>query len=670
MRTPLGMIVAGLVSAAALGSSLVASVARADEVQGTRSDKMIEQAHWISLRLHRGHARAVVRRTVHNGGSRHDQAVMWLHLPEEAVAVDLRTLSEKDGQPIWYRGELMEAEAAAAKYRELTGIGGYYPKDPALLSWRHPGLLALQVFPVPPRQPKTVEYTLELPMTYSGGRYHLVLPRMGTARLAARAELHAAEAGDRVFVDGKLAGPGGGVTLSKDETKIDLAPSKVDRLDGALASVRFGPSRVLSHFQVNAAPRISETPRGAAVVVIIDASRSFDDGVRTAGIAALRATLSHFADARVEVLTFDRAVRAELGGFMPVSRARSALGKLAITPRNGSHFDDALARADALLARLPRETPKRILAITDLHTRSSLTPERVAALKSGALLHVGVIDAGYSEPSVTRDDASPWARVTRPTGGLVWNAIASVEAGHTAALARAYEEWARPVRIDGFKIDAKGIGDGLYSVPGSLAEGEGFEDRRIGDAEVTDVSIEGELWATPIRKTMKPDEAAGRLWSALAFGAYDLRGSLNEQEMMVLAMRGHAVSPVTSLLAIEPGVRPSTEGLEVSGFGSSGGGMGSGIGLGSIGTIGHGRGSFDPDRWLRDALSAGLANCGGAGKKTKVALESTRNEVVDVTLVSVDGGSDAVVRCVREAVWGFELPGAFTAAWQAWTVSV
>ena len=31
--------------------------------------------------------------------------------------------------------------------QELTGIGGYYPKDPALLSWRAQGQLALQVFP-------------------------------------------------------------------------------------------------------------------------------------------------------------------------------------------------------------------------------------------------------------------------------------------------------------------------------------------------------------------------------------------------------------------------------------------------------------------------------------------------------------------------------------------
>ena len=42
--------------------------------------------------------------------------------------VGLRTLALKNGKPHWYAGELMEAEAAAAKYQELTGIGGGLPQ--------------------------------------------------------------------------------------------------------------------------------------------------------------------------------------------------------------------------------------------------------------------------------------------------------------------------------------------------------------------------------------------------------------------------------------------------------------------------------------------------------------------------------------------------------------
>ena len=65
-----------------------------------------------------------------------------------------------------------------------------------------------------------------------------------------------------------------------------------------------------------------------------------------------------------------------------------------------------------------------------------------------------------------------------------------------------------------------------------------------------------------------------KLWSALVFGS-NVLDELSEPEMMTLAMKGGAVSPVTSYLAIEPGVRPSTEGLD----------WGTGQGFGS----GHGR---------------------------------------------------------------------------------
>jgi hypothetical protein len=649
--------------------ALAPVAAHADSVKGTRSDKLVEQTHWVSLRLDRGHAELVVRRTVHNGGTRHDQAFMFLDVPADAVAVDLRTLSMKDGKPIWYRGDLMEAEAAAARYRELTGIGGYYPKDPALLSWRHPGLLALQVFPVAPGQPKTVEYTLELPTRYHGGRHHLSLQRLGTEKVRPLIEVEPVSEGDRVFVGERAVPAKTGLASSKDTIELSLARRAPPTLDGALASVPVGPGRVLSHLRVEAAPRLSVAPRGAYVVVLIDASRSFPDAERRVGIAAVRATLAHLPDAQVEVITFDRQAKARLGGFVPVGRALDALVGLGVTPRNGSRIDDALAQADALLGKLPSRVPKRILAVTDLRTRSELTPERVGPLlKSGALLHLGVVGC-CGEPGVSRDDDHPWAKVARATGGLLWNATGSDAPVDGPQMDKAYEEWARPLRIHGLGLKARGIDDGAIPLPDTLDEGEGLEDLRMGGADVTEVTVTGELWATPVRFSMKPDEGEGRLWSALAFGAPEILGSLSEPEMMVLAKRGHAVSPVTSLLAIEPGVRPSTEGLEESGIGEGGGGRGDGIGLGHIGTIGHG-GGWDPEAWLRVALAKGLASCGGAGRKATVTLETTLAEIVDVPRVSVEGGGAVMERCFREAVWDVDLPWSFRAQWQSYTVGI
>ncbi len=648
----------GGLCAAAL--ALFASEGRADDVRGTRSEKLQERSHRIDLRLDRGHAALTVRRTVWNGGARHDQATFMIDLPAGAVATGLRTLGYRDAQPSWFDGELLEAEAAAAKYQELTGLGGYYPKDPALLSWRSQDRLALQVFPCAPGQPKTVEYTLKMPTEYREGRHHLVLPRMGTERLAAELTVTAAQPGDGLFLDGKPVAAGTSVTLDKETTDIALAPRAPGAIEGALASVPFDDDRVLVELRVDAAARLTEPPRNAHVVVLVDASRSIGQRDGAAAIAAARAMLAHLPDAKVEVLTFDREVRALHGRFVPAATADASLAVLALSRRNGSRIDDALARADALLAKAPRGAPRRILALTDLRTRSRLTPSVVgAAVKSGALVHVGVV--GEGEPSLERDDESPWAAPVRATGGLVWQGGASIAPIAAEPMAKVYEEWARPTRLHKLVVRAKGIEEALFADRTELHEGEGLEEHRVHDEAVRELSVQGELWARPFRETMSPDEAHGRLWSALVFGS-DLLGSIDEPAMMVLAMRGRAVSPVTSYLAIEPGVRPSTEGLEegeglgLSGIGEGGGGRGEGIGLGSIGGI-------DPRGWLASALGPHLARCAPTARSARVTLETTLREVVDVTGVSIAGsGADGAAesRCLEEAVWDLMLPSAFT----------
>jgi hypothetical protein len=137
----LGLAVAAPEIASAHGGS--------DTLQATRYE-VVERSHTIDMKVDRGVATLVVQRTIANRGPKSDQATFFLDIPESAVATRLRTAGvNAQGQTIWFEGELMEAEAAALKYQELTGIGGFYPKDPALLSWRHRGMLALQVFPVP-----------------------------------------------------------------------------------------------------------------------------------------------------------------------------------------------------------------------------------------------------------------------------------------------------------------------------------------------------------------------------------------------------------------------------------------------------------------------------------------------------------------------------------------
>jgi len=115
-----------------LGSAL------ADEVSGLRSDKVFERRCRAEVTMDRGHATVVVRRTVENLGTRHDQVTFDIDVPASAVAVALRTLGMSDGRPIWFRGDLLEAEEAARRYQELTGIGGHYPNGWSIACGRAP----------------------------------------------------------------------------------------------------------------------------------------------------------------------------------------------------------------------------------------------------------------------------------------------------------------------------------------------------------------------------------------------------------------------------------------------------------------------------------------------------------------------------------------------------
>jgi hypothetical protein len=136
-------------------------------------------------------------------------------------------------------------------------------------------------------------------------------------------------------------------------------------------------------------------------------------------------------------------------------------------------------------------------------------------------------------------------------------------------------------------------------------------------------------------------------------------------------MKGGAVSPVTSYLAIEPGVRPSTDGLDpIEGIGG-GGGFGTGRGFGSgHSRLGTGpRSRFDPQAFLEENLGRAWKACRGVGH-AEVKLESTRDEVVDVGAPTLAVPSPQSAGCLHEAVWALDLPDSFLDEHHAWTVGV
>jgi hypothetical protein len=236
-----------------------------------------------------------------------------------------------------------------------------------------------------------------------------------------------------------------------------------------------------------------------------------------------------------------------------------------------------------------------------------------------------------------------------------------------------YLEWARPLRLDNAKLVADDGLPGLVALPDTLPEGFGTALLDVRGDGIDAVTVTGELWSREVRDVAVPGAAHGRLWSALVFGSA-MVGELDEAEMMVLAMRGRAVSPVTSYLAIEPGVRPSTEGLDwgLVGTGRGGGGTGEGtIGLGNVGLIGKGgRPKIDPETFLRDELRRAATTCGIAETvDLKLALQATRQEIVAVDDVEIVGSSDGTAKtCVEDGIWAVSLPWVFSETFRRWTV--
>jgi hypothetical protein len=646
-------IAGGFVGLALMTTTMLAG---ADTVVGLRSAKLVERQHTISMTLSEGYATMVVRRTVFNGGERHDQATFDIDVPEGAVATGLRTLGALNGAAKWFTGELMEAEAAAEKYRELTGIGGYYPKDPALLSWRTQELLKLQVFPCAPNQPKTIEYTFTVPTQYRGGRHHYLLPAMGTDKLSAMLTVRASAGAGGVFVDDKRLASHKPIKLDK-AIDVSLAPRRADLLSGAVASVKIDDDTTLSRYRIQTAAELSKIPRGAHIVILLDHSISIHSNTATAQLAAAQGYLSHFKDARVRVLSFDREVHEHQTRFVSAKRAAKDLAKITVTRRNGSDVSRALMAAESMLAKVGKNRPKRILLLTDSRTRSSLDEDQIRASlgTTDAIVHLGQVTQGLdAELAVAEVHACDNA--IRSTGGLAWHL--SSPSIVDAELRKTVLEWARPTRLRNVSIGAPHapLFNGGFD-DGELVEGEGFSQVWLQSKALPYVKIEGELWAKRVRRVLRPDKRTSDRWSALAFGA-DVAHELDDEQMMVLAKRGKAVSPVTSYLAIEPGVRPSTEGLEH-------GGSGEGIGLGSIGTIGHGSGvgrrvsAFDATAFLGHALSSAWKACGAKGK-TSLTIETTFEEIVDVRDVSPDtSGDDAHRGCLRKAAWQLMLPNDF-----------
>ncbi len=763
-----------------------ASSAYGDALHATREQPLVEVSHTVDVTLADGVATYRVRRVFANSGTQAEEARLMIDLPFGAAATGLRIRAHST----WYDAELMEREQAAALYHELTGLGAYKPKDPALLQWMWADKLSLQVFPVMPGGASTVEYTLTVPTRYENGRYWLSYPRVSTAGSGegdregtthvlatpvvtvhadgAMIDGHATKRDTPVmltppvhhdweddpsasFVASSLVVPanshttgaftsakitvdirhtyksdlrvelmtpagikipihegtggggndirgtfevklpeathgngtwrlvvsdhaaldtgtldawslalGGETRAAKDlpifipdapesgadagVAPISIAAPAIDTWQARLGKVVASSEHAFGRLEVDVAPQLRPLPRRAQVVLVVDASYSQGKEGLAAQLAIAHAYLSHIPDAEVEVVAYRRRAQRVFGAFVRAKDFDAALAKHPIALGNGSALDEGEKLAGDLLAT--RRGPRRVVMTTDELLRTSLADPAagLAAMPADAIVHVvhPILDDD-DQLSLTRDDTDPLAPLATKHHGI-FSELRGLPARKAQALASTVLELVRPTRIDHLTITGLKVDDT------QLAEGAGIRVMILDHTAPEKVTLAGELWSDPVRKDVTVGPAFSVHSAAFVFGegGFD---DLSAAEQMKVAMMGRAVSPVTSYVAFEPGTRPSSVGLDEGA-----------IGMGRMGSIGHGSGMgagygtlrHKPDLKSLVDISACVRGA-PAGWHVALDVETTRDEVVDVA-----GASDATGTCIAEAVWATRLTSEYS----------
>jgi hypothetical protein len=309
-----------------------------------------------------------------------------------------------------------------------------------------------------------------------------------------------------------------------------------------------------------------------------------------------------------------------------------------------------------------------VLLFTDALARGALAPAslRASLAEVGALVHVIEIDSGA--PTLERIDHGAWSRLAATTGGLRWRGRALLEDDDGAV----FESLVRPTQLDHVQVLARGRDPLLDDV--TLREGTGARVLELRGPAAGAITLRAQLWSKPIHEVLRADASHSRLVAALAV-ATDIAEQLSQRELAVLARRGRAVSPVTSYLAIEPGVRPMRIGLrddeQVPLIRSARANVLGGSVLGPVEI------ELDRIRFLETALREAAGSCDGPRSGITAVLELTRAEIVEVTRLALqpdalDDGDDreALQSCITEAVWAIELAPAFTDERASWTVEI
>ncbi len=445
--------------------------------------------------------------------------------------------------------------------------------------------------------------------------------------------------------------------------RIEVAPRAGDRIESHYGRVRVRDDLSFARLQVNAAPELSALPRRASIVFVLDASYSVasaDAGLETQ-LATLAAYLEHVPDAKAEIVLVRREATRLTGQLSSPAELKAAIDRARAEGRLALGNGSAIARGLELAgeALKGRRGPKRVVVFSDalLRTRftNKLALDALRGAPRGTVAHLVIPDSDW-DTALVRDDKHSLAAIPRRTGGVLYK-LRYQDDGDGAlakALTPAVLGLVRPVSVDNLELRGLPADAEVDAPPASLREGASYGFMTQLTSAPRAVELQGELWSKPIRRTISTRRDFERATAAFVFSE-DMHDELSEEEQLRLAMFGRAVSPVTSYLAVEPGVRPSTVGLEELGnlglVGSGGGG-----GFGGRGAIGR-----PPRRPLSALLAQAVSSCASAhapaaGWRVNMSIETTYREIVDV---QASGAGEAMRACLVEGAWGLALGSAY-----------
>ena len=418
-----------------------------------------------------------------------------------------------------------------------------------------------------------------------------------------------------------------------------------------LGKVTASTQHAFGRLEVDVASQLVPLPRRAQIVFAIDTSFSATDPMVVAQLGVIRTYLSHVPDAEVEIVTYQREAHRVFGTFVPAATIEKAIadartaGKFALG--NGSAIDAAAHLATTLLA--DRKGPRRLVVATDHLVRTSLSDAAALAafgkLPADVVVHVVVPQLdGDDRVTLVRDDKDVLAPLATRHHGI-YVSLGGMPAKTDKDLTPIVLELVRPTRIEKLALG------GGFTADDVLREGEGLRlVIKDTDAKIpARLTLRGVMWSDPVVKDLVANDAFSRSAAAWVFGE-DEYHDLSVAEQLKVAFMGRAVSPVTSYVAAEPGTRPSTIGIPQS-FGRSGSGSGFGGGRGLMGARHR-----TPDlRVLIDVKACVAKHHPAAGWHVRLAVETTKDEIVDVTT----DDHAALASCLVETTWRVRLTSAF-----------